>query len=359
MASIYNFSEAGGTGFVPASVPSVDRSSFDSLYQISRERVVGNMLGIQNMQDTIAGIMEDAEKMAIKANVSGTIIPSIRVIDFMMADIDDFLKSFVKHITLPICEIKSEDEYNYVIYAYIEKEKEDARGIRLNTEMKFYRIMKDTPDIYEKFEHRGDGSYGWGKADFAEVFGAEKEVMDMLGNDKTLNIIYQDLCASISSTVSTKYWKEFYDRNRKLINVLNDPIAERTVRPIIVATKDAKRQIYLVPKRVGGFAISYEEGDYHIRLYGPEMYTDYINRVIGTFPSTGSLIRFFEDYLYKAFLDGDAFVFPLSEKNILVYEGVDGISEIDFDNIEGDFDEEEKKIIETLSNYVYTMNLTT
>ena len=112
MASIYNFSEAGGTGFVPASVPSVDRSSFDSLYQISRERVVGNMLGIQNMQDTIAGIMEDAEKMAIKANVSGTIIPSIRVIDFMMADIDDFLKSFVKHITLPICEIKSEDEYN-------------------------------------------------------------------------------------------------------------------------------------------------------------------------------------------------------------------------------------------------------
>lgn len=359
MASIYNFSEAGGMSLTPASAPSVDGTPFDSLFQIKREQVIGNILGIQNMQDAIAAMIEDAENMAVKANVSGTIIPSISVINNMMTDINDFLKTFVKHITFPVCEIESEDRYNYLIYAYIKKEKEDAQGTRLNTETRFYRIMKDTPDVYEKFELRGDGSYGWGKASFAEVFGAEKEVMEMIGDDKILSAIYHDLCTSISSTVSTEYWKEFYNRNQKLINILNNPIAKRTVRPIIVATKDVKRQIYLVPKRVGGFAISYEEGDYHIRLYGPEMYTDYINRVIGTFPSTKALLHFFEDYLYKAFLDGDAFVFPLSEKNILVYEGVDGISEIDFDEIEGDFDEEEKKIIEKLSNYVYTINLTT
>ena len=357
MASIYNFSEANGTGFVPTSVPSVDRTSFDSLYQISREQLIGNMLGVQNMQDTIAGIMEDVEDMVIKANVSGTIIPSIQVIDNMMTDIDNFLKTFAKHTTIPICEIKSEDKYNYIIYAYIEKGKESDKGIEINTEMKFFRIMKDAQDVYEKFKHRKDGRYGWEKADFAEVFGAEKEVMDVLDSDKTLKMIYHDLCASVTSEVSTEYWKEFYDRNRKLIDILDDPIAKRTVRPIIVATKNAKRQIYLVPKKVGGFAISYEEGNYYIRLYGPEMYTDYINRVIGTFPNTGSLLHFLKDYLYKAFLDGDTFIFPLSEKNILVYEGVDGISEIDFDSVTGDFNEEEKKIIEILSSYVYTINM--
>ena len=285
--------------------------------------------------DSISSI----KRMMEKAGVSETIYPSRFLVNCFGKPLSYVYNNFIfENICAVCCSMaRSKDDFVYLGKIRFKNiVNPHAESVFVKTESLLYRFS-DGLGIYERYEEKDNlpsGEYRWSAVPKYEALGITDRQREDISRNGYLNDIFEAMKNGSAGFISDEEWDRVLTDNREILNVLKDPVADRTLHPIIVVKENMKRVIYLVPRWVTGFAVSYDDGSgmFCLRAYGPDAGTSFIDMDVDRLDSD-KLHGFIEKYLNRAFYGGVTYVIPLSKDNIVLKEGVSSFKDIDFDGI--------------------------
>ena len=314
---------------------------------------------IETSRKILNEALSDIRRKMEKAGACGNIMPTPFLATYYGKPISMLYDGITFKNVYSICCSKPEDDNDYGYIGKLEVKKTIntltfEKSAAYSTIL--YRFNKKN-GIYERYQEadrQPTGYYGWIPVSVNEAMEITDRQMADIEEHKYLWLVYDELKNINDGIVTDEAWKQTISRNSEILEILNDPVADRTLKPMINTKEEKKGQIYLVPSHASGLAVSYDNGSYRLHIYGPENDSMFIDHIVGSFSKNKNrVINFICHNLNRAFYPGNTYVLPISNEKVIIVDGIKEFSDIDFDETKKntDYNEDEMAIIEILESY--------